>query len=138
VSLLVDRSDGYEEAIARTKAKSRWRDQRMPFATRNRNTLAVEVLVHGASRDNKVVDAAILDLIEFDLDALQRVARGVETPWRYGCSRQTPRDRSHHLRNAGGVGGSNELDLIVGRMLVRGDEARVFAKGGNVGGRRTG
>src|SRR5216683_7812439 len=138
MSLLVDRGDGDEEAIARIEPKSSGRDHRMSIAGRNRNALAIEVLVHGAGRDNNVVDVAILDLIEFDLDSLQRVARDVEAPWRYGCARQTPSDGSHYLRNAGGVGGSNELDLVVGRMLVRGDEAHVFAKGRNVGGRRTG
>src|SRR5258708_7950657 len=110
----------------------------MPFAGRNRNALAIEVLVYGAGRYHEVVDAAVLDLIEFDLDALQRVATGVEAPWRHGRACQTPGDGSHYLRNAGGVGRSNELYLIVGRMLMRGDEGRVFAKGGNVGGRRTG
>jgi len=82
VPLLVHRGDGDEEAIARIEAKSRGRERRMFFAGRNRNALALEVLVHGAGRYNKVVDATVLDLIEFHLDTLQGVASGVKTPWR--------------------------------------------------------
>ena len=79
MSLLIDRADREEEAVAGIEAECLSRDQLLPGMGKG-YALAIEVFAYGASSYHKVVDVAFLGLLELDLYALHGVAVGGEAP----------------------------------------------------------
>ena len=80
MSLLIDRADREEEAVAGIEAECLSRDQLLLAGMGKGYALAIEVFAYGASSYHKVVDLASLGLLELDLYALHGVAVGGEAP----------------------------------------------------------
>src|SRR5437588_9338186 len=134
VSLAVNGGDGDVEGVARVEAEGRRGD----VAVVGENSLAVEVFVDGARGDDEVIDVAVLRSFEPELHAGDGVAAGVEIRRRKRCASEAGGHRGHHLRDSRGVERGEVLHLVVGRVLVSGDQGRVLTGGGNLRRWRTG
>ena len=100
---------------------------------RHRDSPVIEVLGHGPGGRNEVVDISPLRIIK--LDGMPCAA----LPWASKfCGDPGARARlaaeDDDLRNGRGVRGGDELDQVVGRMLVCSDEVRVLTEGGDLSG----